>query len=1089
MRKPQVHQIQEQILRIDKNIGKVKSRGDKYQTSTPDISDGGLDGSLRWRRLYFVDDRGLAFTPNESIRDFLINYVEAKSAETPFLRGVILEDISAIDIISSRDVIKTDSIINESSLPRGAHVIYMTKVRTINPTTLPMKWIANTVFGLTPISCKIDMIHMDGDTPISQTMYTSGSGLVGDLSISINLPENTEVILLFYFYQGIDTSESALAGQFKLDTKILGLTMYNLIPSPFKPENLIASNDRIASILLDWTYEPFLSNSDFIKVFRGFMNESTNQVENWTTIATLNGYTLNFLDYGVQNGQRYFYKIQYVSSDGDESPFSNIAEGMAVAPPLTATVELLPNSQTFLEGYYNSLVSVRITCSEITERPMVIHVDSVGGNFAQEDLTTIDGGKTWVGDFTFVEALSDAGINFFQGKAIIRVYVPSAGVAGVQGDPTGANTGLGLFLTSAYYIYDNVPPVLSGIGISKDNDRAEDSYSGSAQVFVFPYEAYDDDRTTPTQLDPESSPFFPVFAKFTSGLYQIQFSNNGSDISSFSDWQDYRSNGSYTWILDGTLAVGIVYARVRDRAGNTSTIVSDTIRLLLLYPDMPEISLMASGGIGRITLGWTSPSDTSLAGYSVYKRTYPLDPRVSTAFYDDVADIGISSYTDVNVVAEVQYSYALKVYDQFLIESTGWSSMASATPSGIIPPVIDSGVSNWFYSPTKTIIQDQMVSGNLAALAFGGPASPWLVISGPVSNINLSEYYIDSLMLSPTITVNDKNSVRIEPIILDSSVIYWTPSELDVIAPSSLIVWNHPDDLAGYSEEAEVFKWISRDIDNHYATGGTAGSNTTFRKYGNMVNFQSTSVAIYTYPTFTGVGTGGYIVSMAVHPSSNMGLGSYAFLSLDEEYHNDITAQWGHYETGKLVLYDISGNTCLGDWPLNNPQQGSGTTCIYTFVWNYNGTPTPSSYIYISGALYASGTYNTVSGHIGKYLRLGCSLYGFGHFPGRIGEFIIARYTGGLADIQKMDGYMHNHWGIQADLPVGHPYRETQPLASITYYPANCSGYAFLTAQDFGDGTRGIWCQGKLNYSHWGPDYVNRSIVGVFGTTRLSSIW
>lgn len=48
-------------------------------------------------------------------------------------------------------------------------------------------------------------------------------------------------------------------------------------------------------------------------------------------------------------------------------------------------------------------------------------------------------------------------------------------------------------------------------------------------------------------------------------------------------------------------------------------------------------------------------------------------------------------------------------------------------------------------------------------------------------------------------------------------------------------------------------------------------------------------------------------------------------------------------------------------------------------------------------------------------------------FAGAIGEMLVVPTTLSTTDRQKLEGYLAWKWGLQADLPVGHPYKNTPP--------------------------------------------------------------
>src|SRR5690606_16548916 len=49
---------------------------------------------------------------------------------------------------------------------------------------------------------------------------------------------------------------------------------------------------------------------------------------------------------------------------------------------------------------------------------------------------------------------------------------------------------------------------------------------------------------------------------------------------------------------------------------------------------------------------------------------------------------------------------------------------------------------------------------------------------------------------------------------------------------------------------------------------------------------------------------------------------------------------------------------------------------------------------------------------------------------GQIGEVILIKRTLSQDERQKMEGYLAHKWGMQDELPTGHPYRNTIPMVN-----------------------------------------------------------
>lgn len=107
-------------------------------------------------------------------------------------------------------------------------------------------------------------------------------------------------------------------------------------------------------------------------------------------------------------------------------------------------------------------------------------------------------------------------------------------------------------------------------------------------------------------------------------------------------------------------------------------------------------------------------------------------------------------------------------------------------------------------------------------------------------------------------------------------------------------------------------------------------------------------------------------------------------------------SNWHVYEsfhnwTGQTVSIALDGNSATS----SSTSQGSGNTQAST-----------SNEVSICGA---------VSGSVGQYLAAD------------IGEILLLGYIPSTTDLQKIEGYMAWHWGTQANLPSGHPYKTAAP--------------------------------------------------------------
>jgi hypothetical protein len=121
------------------------------------------------------------------------------------------------------------------------------------------------------------------------------------------------------------------------------------------------------------------------------------------------------------------------------------------------------------------------------------------------------------------------------------------------------------------------------------------------------------------------------------------------------------------------------------------------------------------------------------------------------------------------------------------------------------------------------------------------------------------------------------------------------------------------------------------------------------------------------------------------------------------------TTNWGYSIWGTANNSGITG--------INTPAVISGSADL-----------TDNLRVYVNGtqASTASATGMNISGTSGV---VGAVSDGFtqGYWAGSIAETLILGYLASTSDRQKVEGYLAWKWGLQANLPAGHPYKSSAP--------------------------------------------------------------
>jgi len=139
--------------------------------------------------------------------------------------------------------------------------------------------------------------------------------------------------------------------------------------------------------------------------------------------------------------------------------------------------------------------------------------------------------------------------------------------------------------------------------------------------------------------------------------------------------------GATTSYTDATAVNGTTYSylvRALDAATNVGPRSSTAVATPDGTPPPPATGLAATPGDGKVSLSWTKPSGSDLAGVKVVRRpgaTAPSGPDDGTEVYNGSAD----SCTDAGLTNGQPYAYAAFAYDAAANYAT--ASTAFATPN------------------------------------------------------------------------------------------------------------------------------------------------------------------------------------------------------------------------------------------------------------------------------------------------------------------------------------------------------------------------------------------------------------------------
>jgi hypothetical protein len=260
--------------------------------------------------------------------------------------------------------------------------------------------------------------------------------------------------------------------------------------------------------------------------------------------------------------------------------------------------------------------------------------------------------------------------------------------------------------------------------------------------------------------------------------------------------------------------------------------------------------------------------------------------------------------------------------------------------------------------------------------------------------------------------------------------------------------------------------WKDKSGNGYLFTQGTSTNRPTYKQA--ILNGQSitrwngTTNALQsstTLPFYTSASSGGsfFFVFMITNNSTQRFLMTYqnqnsgTFCVSESE----IGCATGNVDAGNfgvhqgcskanVALNQITANTYV---MMNLNLLSSGTAPANTTIVK-NGTS--ASVIAQNGGFYSGTTYP--SGNNARFLNIGYrNLVGFqpdSWFPGDIAEIVWYRTSLSTSQLQQVEGYLAWKWGLQTNLPMGHPFRPN-PTTMRIFQPTDISGCSlWLDAAD-----------------------------------------
>jgi len=196
----------------------------------------------------------------------------------------------------------------------------------------------------------------------------------------------------------------------------------------------------------------------------------------------------------------------------------------------------------------------------------------------------------------------------------------------------------------------------------------------------------------------------------------LDWDDNGEgDVASYNIYRSESEGGPYTYLdnsissdyLDSGLTLDTTYYYVVTAvdANNESENSTEASATPTDIPPAAPTGLVATKGVGQVTLDWNDNSEGDLASYNIYRS---LTSGSGYAYLDNSVT---SDYIDTTVTNGVTYYYVVKAVDLGSNES-GYSNEDSARPVGPPQTLLNDGFEgtpwddNWDDNGTTTWIQD-----------------------------------------------------------------------------------------------------------------------------------------------------------------------------------------------------------------------------------------------------------------------------------------------------------------------------------------------------------------------------------------------
>jgi hypothetical protein len=309
-------------------------------------------------------------------------------------------------------------------------------------------------------------------------------------------------------------------------------------------------------------------------------------------------------------------------------------------------------------------------------------------------------------------------------------------------------------------------------------------------------------------------------------------------------------------------------------------------------------------------------------------------------------------------------------------------------------------------TPIQSTVIGLATSGYISTTQLNSTVSGLIIIAASAftgSTVSLSSGSI----FTSTITMGGPLNMSNNPITNLNSESFVRLGTFNAKSVNNLMLWVDSADTTSFTLSGSNVTSVTDKSSNAYVLSNSA--SFTYRP----LAFNTT------YSAFVGAGSGG---ALGVNASFTTGALPYTFIAVGNSTGNNDSYLYDSTNENNRNAIFASANIMYPPG-LSGPNNSMNANYLIVDVWNsalnviyLNGTQTGSN---------VAGIGNMVGITLGNRFALN------GQYQGAICEVLFYRGVLSTTDRQTLEGYLAWKWGLQANLPAGHPYKSAAPSGSL----------------------------------------------------------